>query len=458
VGRAQDGEMVVAGEFDEADPATWTPFQRERRRHVRDRHEREVAEWVARQQLSQQWVSFAEIADWCAREPGGTKRDEDRRCRAYRDLARAIMAGEFDRAGRWCVVRPPDGHTSIAEPLRFRVTLARLRKWPTYRGGMTVSDQELARWWAPRRLCAAWFRAREISPPPWVSVSNKREQMLSQARAASNFDPAPRRHTVFGLINDGLWSQACTSTEILEEAYGDAEGRAYWEAWLFEPMPVYQFARLLAIHRAAAEVVPTASFNGQAVPMLDGFMRQVFEALRVASHSGEGWFRKLGESGIAMKPADSALSAVAAQMGEGWAVAVLPREAIMWMGRNPNSRHLVPAAAAAVAVQLQEMAPLPPENATGGALAANTVGSTAHVGAAPYRTGLPGRPTSGHLIEGECRRRHAAGERHPKVAEWASVLITWLRSEHPAAPPPAEKTVKNKLSPLLRELDANRPK
>jgi transposase IS166 family protein len=43
--------------------------------------------------------------------------------------------------------------SSAAEGLG--VTLSWLRKWPAFRGGMTVPDQELARWWAPRDFCAA---------------------------------------------------------------------------------------------------------------------------------------------------------------------------------------------------------------------------------------------------------------------------------------------------------------
>jgi hypothetical protein len=80
-----------------------------------------------------------------------------------------------------------------------------------------------------------------------------------------------------------------------------------------------------------------------------------------------------------------------------------------------------------------------------------------------YRTGLPGKPTSWHLIEPECRRRYAAGERHPNKStglesptEWANVLIRWLQSSHPAAAPMELKTLaSNKLPGLLRQLKAN---
>jgi hypothetical protein len=75
------------------------------------------------------------------------------------------------------------------------------------------------------------------------------------------------------------------------------------------------------------------------------------------------------------------------------------------------------------------------------------------------RTGLPGRPTSWHLIEAECRKRYAAGERHPgskmgteSRAEWARALLKWFKTTQEGAPVPTEKTVVNKLAELLREL------
>jgi hypothetical protein len=82
-----------------------------------------------------------------------------------------------------------------------------------------------------------------------------------------------------------------------------------------------------------------------------------------------------------------------------------------------------------------------------------------------YRTGLAGRPTrSWHLIEPECRRRYAAGERHPgrageSRAEWARTLIAWLKVNRPLALVPKPKSLTNKLAGLFPELEAsNRPK
>jgi hypothetical protein len=77
----------------------------------------------------------------------------------------------------------------------------------------------------------------------------------------------------------------------------------------------------------------------------------------------------------------------------------------------------------------------------------------------PYNTGLPGKPSSWHLVEAECRRRYEAGERHPNdlteresPAEWARVLIDWLANTHPQAPPLTRKALTNRLSSFLREL------
>ena len=70
-------------------------------------------------------------------------------------------------------------------------------------------------------------------------------------------------------------------------------------------------------------------------------------------------------------------------------------------------------------------------------------------------TGLPGRPTSWHLIEAECRRRYQAGERHDTKAEWARQLRAWIVSQHPGTSPPTKKTIANRLTDLLRELPSS---
>jgi hypothetical protein len=82
------------------------------------------------------------------------------------------------------------------------------------------------------------------------------------------------------------------------------------------------------------------------------------------------------------------------------------------------------------------------------------VNDAPQAGAHPYRTGMPGRPTSWNFAERECRRRWAAGERYPTTAAWADLLSKWLMETHPVAPPLSVKALRNHLARLLSELRA----
>jgi hypothetical protein len=164
----------------------------------------------------------------------------------------------------------------------------------------------------------------------------RREQLLAQAKATQSFEPVAQRNAVNKLIFESVLSRTCTSVEILEAAYGDPQGHRYWELWLFEPLPIYQFVELLALDSAAA--------NG--VPVLDRYLFQIFERLRAAAEAGETLF--IGDTSplITETWSSSAL--------HNSALAVRPREAIAWMHRNPNARHLVPTVLAGVAESLAE--------------------------------------------------------------------------------------------------------
>jgi hypothetical protein len=71
-----------------------------------------------------------------------------------------------------------------------------------------------------------------------------------------------------------------------------------------------------------------------------------------------------------------------------------------------------------------------------------------------YGTGLPGRRSTWFLVEAEVRRRFAPDHASKTTAEWAREMLAWLRDEHPNAPPATEKTLKNRLPGLLRQLKA----
>jgi hypothetical protein len=58
-------------------------------------------------------------------------------------------------------------------------------------------------------------------------------------------------------------------------------------------------------------------------------------------------------------------------------------------------------------------------------------------------------------VEREVRRRFTLDDQAPmKTAEWARVMLEWLRREHPNAPPATQKTLRNKLAGLLWQLKA----
>ena len=201
-------------------------------------------------------------------------------------------------------------------------------------------------WWAP-----ATSRSKEEmdSAPPKPTGSadlphpalSARDRLLAVAGASGNLEPVAQRNAVKGLIGESLWWRTCTTIEILEAAYGDPQGWRYWELWLFEPLPVYQFADLLAVHRAAIEGAPVVSMLGMSVPVLDGYLCQIFDRLRAAVEAGEKWF--IGDASTLLTEKWPSL------LLRNSALTVRPREAIAWLYQNPNSRHLVPATPARMA-------------------------------------------------------------------------------------------------------------
>ena len=88
-------ERLSPDEARRREPATATRARR--RAELRGTRGRCFAE---KQRLTRQWVSLADIADWCARAPGIIEPDEKLRLTAYGQLMKALNSGEFDIAGR----------------------------------------------------------------------------------------------------------------------------------------------------------------------------------------------------------------------------------------------------------------------------------------------------------------------------------------------------------------------
>jgi hypothetical protein len=159
----------------------------------------------------------------------------------------------------------------------------------------------------------------------------RREQLLVQAKLTRSFSPVAQRNAVRKLVLESVLSGAFTPTEILQAAYDDPHGGRYWELWLFEPLQIYEFAELLALDAA----------GGDRVWALDRYLLEIFERLRAAAEAGETWF--IGDTSLLFTETWSSL------VVRNSTLAVRPREAIAWMCRNPNARHLVPRTPAKIA-------------------------------------------------------------------------------------------------------------
>lgn len=145
----------------------WTPFQRafmhaDKIGGIRLNQQARLLQWAKRQRRVGGWISFNEIADWCARVPGGVARDEGRRAQAWNDLAQSIVAGEFARRtkaswSRLCIAYVPPQRMISPEPVHFRLRASDL------------GNGALRYCWAPQAIWRRWFAARsDIMPPPWL--------------------------------------------------------------------------------------------------------------------------------------------------------------------------------------------------------------------------------------------------------------------------------------------------
>jgi hypothetical protein len=70
--------------------------------------------------------------------------------------------------------------------------------------------------------------------------------------------------------------------------------------------------------------------------------------------------------------------------------------------------------------------------------------------AANYRTGVPGKPSSMHLVEAEFAGRCERAEVAETVTRESEQVASWLNDAHPEAPPLTAKTIKNKLAAPYR--------
>jgi hypothetical protein len=149
------------------------------------------------------------------------------------------------------------------------------------------------------------------------------KQFLDQAKSLADLREVYRSPQVTLLLTNGLPFGLCLETEIFQAAYGDPTGREYWAANFSEPLVVYKFARVLAVHLAGNPEQP------------DLATAAIILALRGAAEAGEDWF--IGDTMplLALEGTPSSFETLGR-------IKVHPRAAVSWLLSKPKREHLVP--------------------------------------------------------------------------------------------------------------------
>lgn len=153
IGEPSDGGMF---DIDLEEPVTLDRLHahRARRLAILKRRQQPI---IARLRLTREWISLADIADWCSREREGIRANEQLRAEAYTQLGESLAAGEFGsgRGSRVLLLHP--------ESTWAKLTQDRYECVPFKEHG----DSAYLRWcWIPSDLAEAWFNSKNIPRPP----------------------------------------------------------------------------------------------------------------------------------------------------------------------------------------------------------------------------------------------------------------------------------------------------
>jgi hypothetical protein len=138
-----------------ADEPLWITNAREHA-EVRGRHARRFAE---KQRTTRQWVNFGAIADWCARERGSIKPDEELHSAAYEQLRLALASGAFSIGGKPRVLFFGDDVSWV------RMTCERLAQIESCFDREIVYHGFLSACWIPHELAGRWLDERNVPCP-----------------------------------------------------------------------------------------------------------------------------------------------------------------------------------------------------------------------------------------------------------------------------------------------------
>jgi hypothetical protein len=147
-----------------------------------------IERWQERMRQSREWVCFADLADWCARESGTINPDERKKVNAYRQLGESLKLGKFG-TGKHTRVPFPDGLILKGTKRWIRMTTQTYEQISEEGRGW---EAVLEGCWIPRDLARQWLEAKRLALPPWLS-SPESEAIQNAPRCGKiNETPAPQ--------------------------------------------------------------------------------------------------------------------------------------------------------------------------------------------------------------------------------------------------------------------------
>jgi hypothetical protein len=120
-----------------------------------------IDRFAQRQSRTREWVNFADIADFCARDSGSILPDEEKRTAAFMTLAKDVLNGEFDNSGRSQVLflnystkKARLTHEDLTDIIEHNLD-----------GDRGLSEY-LPYCWARREFIERWFEKHRLQKPP----------------------------------------------------------------------------------------------------------------------------------------------------------------------------------------------------------------------------------------------------------------------------------------------------
>lgn len=253
--------------------------------------------------------------------------------------------------------------------------------------------------------------------------SDLTSRIIANARAGKSMSTFSRRQAVSGYIKEAANAELQLESDILEAAYGDSRAPLYWSGLFAKDFSgIYDFIDTLEAHKGRVSDVILV-LQGRASGIRSS---EILNAIEVASRANPAWLRNKHDKD--------------ANLGRAYSPSILAHweicrgEAAEWLLAHPEFRELLP---------------------VGGRDWLNRKDREGFACAGPnaaISSGVPGRPTSKHIVACEITRLEEAGEKRRTILAWAKELSGWLAENHPAVPQMSPGRIRTAFSSRLRPM------